>query len=137
MATPYNERPSDGSDFSSIRDSFYILTVMNQYTINPKMRTPAHGSDVAEKLLGTALFDEMLEVEGEKLPILRKRIASRLREFRKLGVVAVFISMGRFLFSFAISIQAGNYNHSDRISHVRKDRPMANGIFEHRANRTI
>jgi hypothetical protein len=42
MATLYNERPSESSDFSSIRDSFYILTVMNQYTINPKMRTPAH-----------------------------------------------------------------------------------------------
>ena len=137
MATPYNERPSEGSDFSSIRDSFCILTVMNQYTINPKMCTPAHGHDVAEKLIGTALFDEMLEVEGEKLPVLRKRTASRLRESRKQGVVAVFISMGWFLVSLAISIQAGNYNRTDRISHLRKDRPMANSIFEHRANRTI
>jgi hypothetical protein len=101
------------------------------------MRTPAHGHDVAEKLIRTALFDEMLEVEGEKLPVVRKRTASRLRESRKQGVVAVFISMGWFLFSLAISIQAGNYNHSDRISHLRKDRPMANSIFEHRANRTI
>jgi hypothetical protein len=66
MATPYNESPSKHSDFSGIRDSFYILTVMNQYTINPKMRTPAHGHDVAEKLIRTAPFDEMLEVEGGK-----------------------------------------------------------------------
>lgn len=121
MATPYNESPSEHSDFSGIRDSFYILTVMNQYTINPKMRTPAHGPDVAKKLLRTALFDEMLEVNEEKLPVLRGRTASRLRESRKQGVVAVFISMGWFLFSLAISIQAGNYNHPDRISHLRKD----------------
>jgi hypothetical protein len=119
--SPYNERPSEGSDFSSIRDSFYILAVMNQYTINPKMRIPTHGPDVAEKLLRAALFDEILEVKGEKLPALRKRTASRLRESRKQGVVAVFISMGWFLFSLAISIQAGNYNHPDRISDLRKD----------------
>jgi hypothetical protein len=121
MATPYNESPSKHSDFSGIRDSFYILTVMNQYTINPKMRTPAHGPDVAGKLLRTALFDEMLEVNEEKLPVLRGRTASHLRESRKQGVVAVFISMGWFLFSLAISIQAGNYNHPDRISDLRKD----------------
>jgi hypothetical protein len=107
MATRYNERPLIDSDFSGIRDSFYILTVMNQYTINRKMRTPTYGPDVAEKLLRTALFDEELEVNGQKLAELRKRTASRLRQSRKQGVVAVFISMGWFLFSLAISIQAG------------------------------
>jgi len=110
MATRYKERPSSDSDFSGIRDSFYILTVMNQYTINRRMRTPSYGPDVAEKLLRTALFDEILVVNGEKLSKLRKKTADRLRQSRKQGVVAVFISMGWFLFSLAISIQAGGFN---------------------------
>jgi hypothetical protein len=104
MATKYNEIPREDSDFSGIRDSFYILTVMNQYTINPKMRKAA---EVAERLLRTALFDESLEVDGQKLVELRKNTASSLRRSRKRGVVAVFISMAWFLFSLAISVQAG------------------------------
>jgi hypothetical protein len=104
MATEYKEHPSQKSDFSGIRDSFYILTVMNQYTINPEMRK---ATEVAEKLLRTALFDMSLEVGGQKLVKLRKITASNLRKSRKQGVVAVFISMGWFLFSLAISIQAG------------------------------
>jgi len=112
MATIYKERPSSDSDFSGIRDSFYILTVMNQYTINRKMRKPSDGPNVAEKLLRTALFDEKLVVSGEKLPEIRKRTADHLRQSRKQGVVAVFISMGWFLFSLAISIQAGEITSS-------------------------
>ncbi|KAE9366555.1 hypothetical protein N431DRAFT_417354 [Stipitochalara longipes BDJ] len=106
MATKYKEHPGSESDFSEIRDSFYILTVMNQYTIKRKMRTPPYGPDVAEKLLRTALFDDILVVNGEKLSKIRKRTANHLRQSRKQGVVAVFISMGWFLFSLAISIQA-------------------------------
>jgi hypothetical protein len=104
MATKYNEIPHEGSDFSGIRDSFYILTVMNQYTINPKMRKAA---EAAENLLRTALFDESLKVDGLELMKLRENTASNIRKSRKRGVVAVFISMGWFLFSLAISIQAG------------------------------
>jgi hypothetical protein len=116
MATRYNELPGEKSDFSGIRDSFYILSVMNQYTINRKMRGPAYGPDVAEKLLRTALFDEGLVVDGENIDRLRRRIAGSLRQSRKQGVVAVFISMGWFLFSLAISIQAGK-SHSSAIHH--------------------
>ncbi|PMD31569.1 hypothetical protein L207DRAFT_501269 [Hyaloscypha variabilis F] len=106
MATRYQEFPGPKSDFSAIRDSFYILTVMNQYTINKRMRTHPYGPDIAKKLLRTALFDELLVVNGEKLSKIRKRTADHLRQSRKQGVVAVFISMGWFLFSLAISIQA-------------------------------
>lgn len=104
MATKYNESPKADSEFSGIRDSFYILTVMNQYTINPKMRNEAA---VAEKWLRTGLFDEVLEVGGVSLAQLRTNTAKHLRQSRKQGVVAVFISMGWFLFSLGISIQAG------------------------------
>ena len=107
MAVQFSDYPGNDSPFAGIRDSFYILTVMNQYTINQKMRTPTDGPDVAEKLLRAALFDEELVVDGEKLPKLRRRTAKHLRQSRKQGVVAVFISMGWFLFSLAISIQAG------------------------------
>jgi hypothetical protein len=120
MATRYKERPQMESDFAGIRDSFYILTVMNQYTINRKMRTPAYGPDVAEKLLRTVLFDDILKVNKEGLPELRKRTASSLRQSRKQGVVAVFISMGWFLFSLAISIQAGNCDSSPYNTRSRK-----------------
>lgn len=107
MAVPYSDYPGKKSQFAGTRDSFYILTVMNQYTINQKMRIPIDGPDVAEKLLRAALFDEELVVDGEELPALRRRTATHLRQSRKQGVVAVFISMGWFLFSLAISIQAG------------------------------
>jgi hypothetical protein len=103
MATRYKEYPLKNSDFPGIRDSFYILTVMNQYTINPKMRK---ATKAAEKLLRFALFSESLE-----LVKLREKTASSLRKSRKRGVVAVFISMGWFLFSLAISIQAGVFPH--------------------------
>jgi hypothetical protein len=109
MATRYDEIPPEGSDFSGVRDSLYILTVMNQYTINPNMRK---ATGVAERLLRTALFDENLTVDGvkgQKLQQLRANTANSLRKSRRRGVVAVFISLGWFMFSLAISIQAGKH----------------------------
>jgi hypothetical protein len=134
MATQYHERPSTQSDFSGIRDSFYILTVMNQYTINRKMRTPAYGPDVAEKLLRTALFAEFLDIDGEELPKLRKRTADSLRQSRKQGVVAVFISLGWFLFSLAISIEAGKNYSSHEGLHLRNRRLIVNSVLQYRTN---
>ncbi|KAH0562977.1 hypothetical protein GP486_002455 [Trichoglossum hirsutum] len=114
MATKYDDRPKKEPTFSGIRDSFYILSVMNQYTINPKMRK---GSEAAEKLLRIALFDVNLRVDGEDIVKLRGEIADVLRQCRKRGVVSVFISMGWFLFSLGISIQAGICSGSSRLRH--------------------
>ena len=132
MATVYNEYPSQDTDFSDIRDSFYILTVMNQYAINPKLRK---ATGVAEKLLRTTLFNVSLEVDGQKLEKLRENTASSLRNSRKRGVVAVFISMGWFLFSLAISIQAGVLSHL--ISHHSHEIKLTDAVsvFEYRTNR--
>jgi hypothetical protein len=133
MATRYNEHPYEDSDFPGIRDSFYILTVMNQYTINPKMRK---ATGVAEKLLRTALFDVSLEVGGLKLVKLREITARNLRKSRKRGVVAVFISMGWFLFSLAISIQAGMLLYLISPHGYEKKLTQAVSVFEYWTNRT-
>ena len=57
MALPYNEVSGSDSQFVQIKDSFYLLSVMNQYII--KRRMPM---DHAEKLLRTALFSDSLQL---------------------------------------------------------------------------
>lgn len=98
-----------------MRDSFYLLSVMNQYTIKHVM--PTEG---AEKLLRIALFSdslqlEVVEDESRSLVKRRRKMARSIREARKKGVVPVFISLLWFLFSLAISIQAGkSLNEAER-----------------------
>ena len=107
MAVPYNEVPDEDSQFAEIRDSFYILGVMNQFSIKRRM-PPIE----AEKLLRIALFSDSLRleaVEDETSSLVKKRrkLAKQLREGRKLGIVPVFISTMWFLFSLATSLQSG------------------------------
>ena len=107
MAVPFEEVPSDeDSEFSQMRDAFYILAVMNQYEIKPRMPEIA-----AEKLLRIALFSNSLKLasdedSGQSLPGLRKVLAHDLRRGRRRGTVPVFISLGWFLFSLGISIES-------------------------------
>lgn len=105
MATRYEELPAEDSEFAQIRDSFYILSVMNQYAI--KARMP--GVE-AEKLLRIALFSDSLKLvpaedETRSLVKRRQKLARSLREGRKRGIVPVFISLMWFLFSLGLSIQ--------------------------------
>ncbi|KAI4133120.1 MAG: hypothetical protein LQ338_000385 [Usnochroma carphineum] len=134
MAIEVDQYPDEKSDFASMRDSLYILSVMNQYTIERTM--PAQEG---EKLLRIALFSDSLLIrsghvsiktfkEGrqvlastlrktrkrrkflantlwETLGKRRQSLASTLRETRKRGVVPVYISLGWFLFSLALSIE--------------------------------
>ncbi|KAI9881549.1 MAG: hypothetical protein M1830_000113 [Pleopsidium flavum] len=105
MATRYEEVPDEESEFSQMRDSFYILSVMNQYAI--KARMP--GVE-AEKLLRIALFSDSLKLvpsedETRSLVKRRRKLAKSLREGRKRGIVPVFISLMWFLFSLGLSIQ--------------------------------
>lgn len=107
MASPYADVPPPDSQFGGIRDSFYILSIMNQYAMEPVMRSPE-----AQKLLRIALFSDTLQLEapGNEIPTLvkkRQKLAKSLREGRRRGVVPVFISLMWFLFSLGISIQAG------------------------------
>ncbi|OCL04333.1 hypothetical protein AOQ84DRAFT_324574, partial [Glonium stellatum] len=105
MAVPYEDAvPDRGSDFASIRDSFYILMTMNQFTMNPQ----ASVRKESEGLLRIALFSKDLRLHNttSSLKATRQKLAQELREGRKRGVVPVFISTMWFLFALAISIQS-------------------------------
>lgn len=107
MAVPFDEVPWDQhSEFSQMRDAFYILAVMNQYQIKSRMPEIS-----AEKLLRIALFSDSLKLthdedDVQSLPKLRKALAHDLRRGRRRGIVPVFISIGWFLFSLGISIES-------------------------------
>lgn len=90
------------SDFSSIRDAFFLLGVMNQFTLNVALNGAA-----AEKLLKIALFSRQLQLPASEADIekIRKALAKDTREARKRGTVQCFLSMGWFLFGMVISIQ--------------------------------
>ncbi|KAL8788935.1 MAG: hypothetical protein Q9195_007050 [Heterodermia aff. obscurata] len=105
MATKFEDFPGEDSEFSFMRDSLFILCVMNQYSVKPEL-PPIE----AERLLRLALFSNMLQLphaeDGEK-DLLRRRtkLARDLREGRKKGVVPVFVSFLWFVFALALSIQ--------------------------------
>ncbi|KAL8964433.1 MAG: hypothetical protein Q9183_004450 [Haloplaca sp. 2 TL-2023] len=104
MATRYDEYPSADSDFSLMRDSFFILAIMNQYTVNPTM-PPVE----AERLLRLALFSNLIRLPDsgdDKAGLVKRRtlLANNLRENRKKGVVPVFVSFLWFVFSLGLSI---------------------------------
>lgn len=96
------------AEFANMRDSFYLLSVMNQFNIPPKLPKMS-----AEALLRVALFSDSL-VLTRKAPYengpydnimeLREALAKDLRSRRRRGTVPVFISVGWFLVSLAISI---------------------------------
>ena len=91
MATAYEDRlPGEDSDFSSMRDSFYILMNLNQY----KMKSLISMTKESEGLLRIVLFSRDLRLKGTKRTLrqLREKLARELRSNRRKGVVPVFIS---------------------------------------------
>ena len=105
MAIPYEVLPDEDSEFSSIRDSFFILMNLNQYKMKPVISMTKE----AEGLLRIALFSEDLTLLGSKktLSALRAKLARDLRSNRRRGVVPIFISTLWFLLALGISIEAG------------------------------
>ncbi|KAL9034411.1 MAG: hypothetical protein Q9180_005423 [Flavoplaca navasiana] len=104
MATKYNEYPDSDSEFSIMRDSLYILAIMNQYSVTPGV-PPVE----AERLLRLALFSNILRLPASRddpasLVKRRTELASNLREDRKKGVVPVFVSFLWFVFSLGLTI---------------------------------
>ena len=88
-----------------MRDSLYILCIMNQYTPNPSL--PPIG---AEHLLRLAVFSNLLQLKGsteerDSLLARRTELAKSLREGRKKGVIPVFVSFLWFVFALALSIE--------------------------------
>ncbi|MCJ1462103.1 hypothetical protein MMC07_000703 [Pseudocyphellaria aurata] len=94
------EDPQGAQDILDMRDSLYILTVMNQYTIE-SLIDPKH----AIALLRVALFAD-IKTRTLNLKERRRKLAVTFREGRKRGDVPAFITLMWFLFSLAISIQA-------------------------------
>jgi hypothetical protein len=100
MATPYDLTLAfSGSEaeatFQQVRDSFYLLSVLNQFTF-----CTAKKLDVdLEQLLRFALFDPSAAAAAE-----RKKLASTLRRQRKRGVVQVMITLFWFVVVLIISV---------------------------------
>ncbi|KAF1839412.1 hypothetical protein BDW02DRAFT_151108 [Decorospora gaudefroyi] len=106
MAVKYEETPDCETDFGSMRDSMYLLLVMNQYTLKSTAMAKELQKE-AEGLLRIALFSKDLVLTDTAKPLYEMRtiLARELREMRRRGVVPVFVSTMWFLFAFALSIQ--------------------------------
>ncbi|KAK4580443.1 hypothetical protein LTR86_000646 [Recurvomyces mirabilis] len=89
MASEYLDRDEDpSSDFSSMRDSMYLLATLNQYSITGDvMKVNRQGSKAAEGLLRVTLFSKDLRLlkrqyTVEELhhaqPVVRPQVASSL-----------------------------------------------------------
>ncbi|KAF2275213.1 uncharacterized protein EI97DRAFT_400707 [Westerdykella ornata] len=104
MSVKYDETPDWESDFGNMRDSMYLLLVMNQYTLKP---TAASAAKEAEGLLRIVLFSKDLVLRNTNLTLRQRRqeLARELREMRRRGTVPAFVSIMWFLFAFALSIQ--------------------------------
>ena len=119
MSTEYAEYPDKDSQYEQMRDSFYLLSVMNQYSIEQRMPR-----NEAEKLLRIALWSdslqlEVVEDESRGLVKRRRKLARTIRESRKRGVVPVFISLMWFLFSLIVSTQAGKAKSRPLLPHEK------------------
>ena len=120
----------------SIRDSFFLLNVMNQYTMRHQKIPEAEGLlrimlfskdirllrwDVNPMELDNLTVKEIAGVEPRfqkicdcaprleedgSLDTERRRLAHRLRTFRRRGVVPVYISTVWFITSLAFSINS-------------------------------
>lgn len=88
--------------FAKIRDSFYILSLMNQF----KIHSILPDDSPAEMLIRIALFSESLVMpHGAKaLSASRTELASELRSLRRRGSEPVFISLLWFLAALVFSI---------------------------------
>ncbi|KAL9130441.1 MAG: hypothetical protein Q9217_001364 [Psora testacea] len=105
MATKYDEYSPEGSDFSLMRDSMYILCIMNQYCPKPSL-PPIESA----RLLRLVLFSNLIQLNGstdarDSIVVRRTELARSLREGRKKGVIPVFISFLWFVFALALSIE--------------------------------
>ncbi|PNS14663.1 hypothetical protein CAC42_1685 [Sphaceloma murrayae] len=104
-------------EYYDMRDSLYILSVMNQYTINrirPKdLKTELYTAKAAEGLLRIVLFSKDLQLPGAQCPKhptslaeARRLLAYELRRTRKRAVVPVIVSTIWFVFALGISVYA-------------------------------
>jgi hypothetical protein len=88
MAVKYDETPGPKTDFGSMRDSMYLLLVMNQYTLKPAAMLKDLQKE-AEGLLRITLFskDLVLTDTDKTLRQMRCILAREVREMRRRGAV--------------------------------------------------
>jgi hypothetical protein len=86
MAVKYDDTPDRKTDFGSMRDSMYLLLVMNQYTLKP---TVMRSEKEAEGLLRIVLFSrDLVLIDTDKtLRQMRRILAREVREMRRRGAV--------------------------------------------------
>jgi hypothetical protein len=88
MAVKYNDTPEPETDFESMRDSMYLLLVMNQYTLKPAAMSKGLQKE-AEGLLRITLFSKDLVLKDTKKTLrqVRRILAGEVREMRRRGAV--------------------------------------------------
>ncbi|PWW74731.1 hypothetical protein C7212DRAFT_358977 [Tuber magnatum] len=96
MSVHKDKYSSPPSLFADLRDSFYLLSVINQYELN--IPTPLHERHI-ETILRIGLFDRRAEIQR-----MRARVAASIRRERRRGTVQVLVSLAWFLVAMGISI---------------------------------
>ena len=89
MAVRYEDTPGRETHFGSMRDSMYLLLVMNQYTLTPTARLRELQKE-SEGLLRITLFSKDLALlggSGKTLREKRGKLAREVREMRRRGAV--------------------------------------------------
>jgi hypothetical protein len=88
MAVKYDETPDCKTDFGSMRDSMYLLLVMNQYTLKPTAMLKELQKE-SEGLLRITLFSKDLALTDtdKTLRQMRRILAREVREMRRRGAV--------------------------------------------------
>ena len=100
MAVKYDETPGRETHFGSMRDSMYLLLVMNQYTLTPTAMLRELQKE-SEGLLRITLFSKDLAlIDSDKtLRQKRRKLAREVREMRRRGAVpgTLFSTLSKLL----------------------------------------
>ena len=94
MSVEEDQYPPPPSGFAELRDSFYLLSVINQYELNTEL-WESH----IETILRVGLFDRNPEIQQ-----MRAKVATSIRRERRRGAVQVLVSLAWFLVAMGISI---------------------------------
>lgn len=110
MAVGFEDTPKRRTDFGSMRDSMYLLLVMNQYTVKSAV---VDRKKEAECLLRIALFsrDLVLTDTDKTLRQMRRILAGELREMRRRGAVPGPFSIRHTLPRMFLTRRSFRVNH--------------------------
>ena len=99
-----NIRVGGEAEFRDLRDSLYLLSIMNQYAVSREIPQ----SESWEKLVRVVVFSGSLRLQTGKLLIAKRRkLVRNARRYRRRGVIPLFISLVWYMFALGISINGG------------------------------